>query len=46
MEPNLSQALHLINGETVENKIQQGGVVKKMIDAKKSDQEILDELYL
>ena len=46
MEPNLSQALHLINGNTVQNKIQQGAVVKKMIDAKKSDDEILGELYL
>ncbi len=46
MEPNLSQALHLINGDTVEKKIQQGAVVKKMVDAKKSDDEILNELYL
>ncbi|WP_238381288.1 DUF1549 and DUF1553 domain-containing protein [Mariniblastus fucicola] len=46
MEPNLSQALHLINGSTVQNKIKQGGVVKKLIDAKKSDDEVLTELYL
>ncbi len=46
MEPNLSQALHLINGDTVQNKIQNGAVVKKMVDAKKSDDEILGELYL
>ena len=46
MEPNLSQALHLINGDTVQNKIKQGGVIKKLIDANKSDDEILDEMYL
>ena len=46
MEPNLSQALHLINGDTVGNKIKQGGVIKKLIDAQKSDDEILDEMYL
>ncbi len=46
MEPNLSQALHLINGDTVGNKIRQGNVIKKLIDAGKSDDEILKELYL
>ena len=46
MEPNLSQALHLINGDTIEAKIRQGGVVKKLIEAKQSDDEILNELYL
>ena len=33
MEPNLSQALHLLNGDTVQGKIQQGGLVKKLLDA-------------
>jgi hypothetical protein len=46
MEPNLSQALHLINGDTVGNKIKQGGVIKRLVDAEKSDDEILAELYL
>ena len=46
MEPNLSQALHLINGDTVGKKIREGNVIKKMIDAKRSDDEILQELYL
>src|SRR5690606_4222021 len=31
-EPTLSQALHLINGSSVHNKIQAGGVVKKLYD--------------
>ncbi len=46
MEPNLSQALHLLNGETVQKKIAEGGVVKKMLDAKKSPREIVEDLYL
>jgi hypothetical protein len=28
-DPNLSQALHLLNGNTVQNKVEQGGLVKK-----------------
>ena len=46
MEPNLSQALHLINGDTVQKKITQGGVIKNLIEAEKSDDEILTEMYL
>ena len=30
MEPTLSQALHLLNGDTVNGKIQQGGVLAKL----------------
>jgi hypothetical protein len=45
MEPNLSQALHLLNGQTVERKIQSGGVIKKLIAAKKTPDQIVDELY-
>ena len=46
MEPNLSQALHLINGDTVHQKIQQGGVVKRMLAEKKTAPEIIELLYL
>jgi len=31
MEPNLSQALHLINGDTTHNRIQQGKIVHNMV---------------
>ena len=31
MEPTLSQALHLLNGDTVNAKIQQGGLVAKLL---------------
>ena len=46
MEPNLSQALHLINGNTVEQKIKQGGLIKARLDEKKTSDEIIEELYL
>jgi len=44
-EPNLSQALHLLNGNTVQNKIDDGGLVKKMMKGGKQPKEIIDELY-
>ncbi len=47
MEPTLSQALHLMNGDAVHNNIQAGGVITKLIDEdKKTDQQIVEELYL
>jgi len=46
MEPNLSQALHLLNGNTVQGKVTGGGVISKLLAAKKSPQEIVSELYL
>ncbi len=45
-EPNLSQALHLLNGNTTQEKTQSGGVVKKLLKDKKSTEEIVEELYL
>ena len=45
MEPNLSQALHLLNGRTVTEKVQNGGVVKRLLKEKKSPEQIVDELY-
>lgn len=46
LEPNLSQALHLLNGDNTNNRINQGKVLGPMLDGKKSDQEILSHLYL
>lgn len=45
-EPNLSQALHLLNGDSVHNKIKQGNLVKRLLDEEKSNDEIVNELYL
>jgi hypothetical protein len=46
MEPNLGQALHLMNGENVHAKVKEGGVVKRLLDEKKTPPQIVDELYL
>jgi hypothetical protein len=46
MEPNLGQALHLMNGESVHEKIKQGGVVARMLEAGKTPQDVATELYL
>ena len=46
MEPNLSQALHLMNGDTVNNKIREGGLIPAMLKEKKTTAEIITELYV
>src|SRR5207247_4048662 len=45
-EPNLSQALHLLNGSTVSEKINEGGVVKKLLKENKTPEEVISNLYL
>jgi hypothetical protein len=44
--PTLSQALHLLNGTTIEGKIAQGGVVKKLMSSNRTPREIASELFL
>jgi hypothetical protein len=44
--PTLSQALHFLNGETIETKIAGGGVVKRLLSERKAPREITQELYL
>ncbi len=46
MEPSLSQALHLLNGDTTNNRIKQGKVVDTSLKAGKKPDQIIDELYL
>jgi hypothetical protein len=45
-EPTLSQALTLLNGDIVQNKIRAGGVIQRMLQAKKTPEEIIKILYL
>ncbi|MBI1900612.1 MAG: DUF1549 domain-containing protein [Planctomycetia bacterium] len=45
-DPTLSQALHLINGETTENKIRGGGAIAKMLQAGKKPEEVITSLYV
>lgn len=46
MEPSLSQALHLMNGDAVHENIRRGKVVATMVKDGKKDREIVDELYM
>lgn len=46
MEPNLSQALHLLNGDTLHQKISSGGIVKSMLDSEKTPEQVIEELYM
>ena len=46
MDPSLSQALHLLNGDTVNKRIKDGGVIRALIKSEKSPAEIIDALYL
>ncbi|MGE0607466.1 MAG: DUF1549 and DUF1553 domain-containing protein [Pirellulales bacterium] len=45
-EPTLSQALHLINGETAEGKIRAGGVLQKLTAAGMTPPQVIEQLYL
>ena len=46
MEPNLSQALHMLNGDTVNSKIKQGKLVETRVGEGKTPHEIIDEIYI
>jgi len=46
MEPNLSQALHLLNGETTTQRIANGQVIDRMLGENKTPEAIIDEVYL
>jgi hypothetical protein len=46
MEPTLSQALHLLNGDTVNNKIRQGGLIPRLLADKKTPEDRIAELYV
>ncbi len=46
MEPTLSQALHLMNGDTVNGKMQQGGLLKRLKDEGLEPMQIVEQLYI
>jgi hypothetical protein len=45
-EANLSQALHLVNGDTVTNKIAQSKLISGMLAEKKPVEAIIEEMYI
>jgi hypothetical protein len=46
VEPNLSQALHLLNGETIASKIAEGKLVESQLAAGVAPMQIVEELYI
>ncbi len=45
-DPSLSQALHLLNGNSTQGKIQQGKLINTWLDQGLSVQQILDKIYV
>jgi hypothetical protein len=45
IDPNLSQALHLLNGNTLQNKIEDGGVAKGLLKDGKTPEQVIENLY-
>lgn len=46
MDPSLSQALHLLNGPTVTQKVEQGGLVKRLTAEGKTPEQVIEEIYV
>jgi uncharacterized protein DUF1549/uncharacterized protein DUF1553 len=45
LDPSLSQALHLLNGETISRKVTRGGVVARLLEQGQSPEQVVTELY-
>ncbi len=46
LEPTFAQALHLVNGDTIETKLARSTVVQDMLTAKKKPEEIIENMYI
>ncbi len=46
VEPNLSQALHLLNGDTVNAKVKQGGLVPRLLREGKAPRDVFADLTI
>lgn len=45
-DPTLSQSLHLLNGDTVETKVRDGGAIKRMLDAGRTPEQVIESIYV
>ncbi len=45
-DPTLSQALHLLNGATVQQKVRAGGLVKRLLDEGTAPPDVIKKLYV
>ena len=46
LEPTLAQALHMVNGDTIEGKLRQSPVIPAMLKAGRKPAEIVEELFV
>jgi hypothetical protein len=46
MDPSLSQALHLLNGDVANDRIKEGGLVQRRLEEGRAPTEIIDELFV
>jgi Protein of unknown function (DUF1549)/Protein of unknown function (DUF1553) len=46
LEPTLAQALHMVNGDTIQAKLDRSTVVADLLNAKKKPDEIIDEIFI
>jgi len=46
LEPTLAQALHLVNGDTVEGKVERSPVITKLMDAGQKPDNIVEALFV
>ena len=46
VQPNLSQALHLLNGEATNDKVVEGEVIKALLEKQHSPERIIEHLYV
>ena len=46
LDPTLSQSLHLLNGDTTTQRIAAGNLVGRRLEAKKTPEQIIEELYV
>ncbi|MGH7137342.1 MAG: DUF1553 domain-containing protein, partial [Pirellulales bacterium] len=45
-EPNLSQSLHMLNGDTIEGKIRGGGLIQRSLKEGKTPDQVIEMLYI
>ncbi|QVL32964.1 DUF1549 domain-containing protein [Telmatocola sphagniphila] len=46
LDPSLSQSLHMLNGDATTQRILQGNLIGRMLQEKKSPEEIIEEIYI
>jgi hypothetical protein len=46
LEPSLSQALHLLNGDVVHKKITEGDLITRWVEVQMTPTQVLTEMYL